>query len=153
MQRQFKFTKKDFEKIQKFVNDIDKDIKIKKGRCFECVVPDKKVFISHKKYDYESEIFTKFLEQNDNIKINFVLIALLHEIGHIKTYNKKLEQQRTILYSIYNCLNRLKIISVDKLNQKYFMIPDERQATLWGLEYYKNNKNKCDKLVQELGIM
>jgi hypothetical protein len=154
MQRMYKFTKKDIKILQDFINTIDKDIKIKKGRTFECDVEKKQVFVNNKKYTLDTEIYMNWLcKQKEYIPINHVLISILHEIGHIKTYSLIKEKQRTLLYSIYSFLQNYNILSVEELNEKYFNIPDEKDATMWGIEFYKNHKIQCDELVKKLCIM
>lgn len=154
MQRQFKFTKNEFKILKEFVKTIDKNIIIKRNNCFECDIENKLVFIGNKKYDYDTKIFMDWLcKQKEYTPINYILISILHEIGHIKTYTKELEAERTELYGIYSFLHENGIMSTDELNEKYFEIPDEKEATMWGIKYYVNNKEKCDKLVKELNIM
>ena len=154
MQRKYKFTKNQLNILQQFTNTINKDIKIKKGRKFECDIQKKQVFVSHKKYDYDTEMFMNWLcKQKEYTPINYLLIAILHEIGHIETYSKANDKQRDILYGIYSFLGEMGIMSTEEQNDKYFNIPLERNATMWGLQYYVNHKEQCDKLVKDLEIM
>lgn len=154
MQRVYKFTKKDIEKIQVFVNTIDKNIKIKKGKCFECDTEKNQVFVGNKKYDKDTKMFMTWLcKQKEYTPINYILISILHEIGHIKTYSKIKQTERSILYGIYDFLGHLGIMTTEQQNNRYFNIPDERDATMWGLNYYVNHKQQCDKLVKDLCIM
>lgn len=154
MQRRYKFTKKDIKILQDFVNTIDKDIKIKKGQVFECDVKAKQVFVGDKKYSKDTEIFMNWLcKQKNYTPINHILISILHEIGHIKTYSQVKEKQRALLYGIYRFLETYDIMSTEELNEKYFNIPDEKDATMWGIKYYVNHKEQCDNLIKNLCIM
>lgn len=154
MQRQYKFTNKQIKTLQDFVKQIDKNIKIKKSYSFECDIENKLVFIGSKEYTQDTKLFMDWLcKQKEYTPINHILISILHEIGHIKTYTKAKEQERDTLYSIYSFLNDNNIMSTEQLNEHYFAIPDERDATMWGIKYYVNHKNECDKLVKDLQIM
>lgn len=154
MNKRYKFSNKEIKTIQKFIQtNIDKDIKVHKNNVYECEVATKDVYIGNKMYDYDTELYIKWLQQQpEYIPINFILISILHEVGHIMTYTKAKEKERNVLYGIYAFLNEFNILSTDTLNNKYFNIPDERQATMWGINFYKNNKIKCDKLLNELNI-
>jgi hypothetical protein len=149
-----KFTRKEIKIIQNFVNEIDNNIKVKKSKVFECEIEKNQIFVSDKNYTKDTELFMKWLETLKEYQpINFILISILHEIGHIETYTEELEEERNKMYSMYSFLNKQGIMSTEELNNLYFEIPDEKNATLWGLNYYVNNKEKCNKLLQDLNIM
>jgi hypothetical protein len=38
------------------------------------------------------------------------------------------------------------------MNFAYFNIESERLATMWGINFYNNNKSKCNELVAMLGL-
>ena len=155
MQRKYRFTNKELNILKEFIqNNIDKNIKIKKSQCFECDIDNRTVYISNKKFTPDTEMFMNWLcKQKEYTPINHILISILHEIGHIKTYTPELEEERDLLYGIYDFMHENKIMSTEELNNKYFNIPDEKIATMWGINFYKNNKIKCDKLIKDLCIM
>lgn len=154
MQRRYKFTKNDIKILQEFINTIDNSITIKKGQTFECDVKAKQVFVGDKKYSKDTEMFMQWLcKQKEYTPINHILISILHEVGHIKTYTKAKEMERNLLYNIYSFLQTYDIMSIEELNEKYFNIPDERDATMWGIKYYVNHKEQCDNLIKQLCIM
>ena len=155
MQRQFKYTKQQIQILQDFINStIDKDIKVKVGNAYECDIENKTIYLGSKELTTDTILFIQWLKTTpEYTPISYNLISILHEIGHIKTYNKIKSKQREVMYGIYSFLNEMQIVTTETLNQKYFEIPDEKDATNWGLRFYVNNKSKCDKLVKDLQIM
>ena len=38
------------------------------------------------------------------------------------------------------------------MNYSYYEIPEEKSATEWGVNYYKNHQEQCEKLAEDLGL-
>ena len=79
-------------------------------------------------------------------------MSLLHEIGHIMTYDDDLDDTRDILYGVLKLNYKEGKSDITEYNNMYFKIPMEYDATYWGVQYYRNNKEKCDKLIRMLGV-
>lgn len=66
-----------------------------------------------------------------------ITITLLHELGHFST-NQEIQG-----YDRETELNFLRqVVPKEVLNYAYFMLPDEMAATLWAIEWLKDNENR-----------
>ena len=79
-------------------------------------------------------------------------MSILHEVGHIMTATDEIRDNRFLLDNIYSFLYSENAINELEYFNSYFDIPAEYDATLWGINYYIQNKEKCDKLAKQLGV-
>lgn len=155
MSKKYKFTKEDFKIITKWVNEnIDEDIEVAKSYRFECDTDNEIIYLSNKRWTKLDMFFDKWYQKQDfYTPINYTLICILHEIGHIMTRDDELLEQGYQLNSMYQFMYEFEAISEEELNFAYFDIPSEKLATQWGVEYYKQHKQKCDKLAEMVGLI
>ena len=64
------------------------------------------------------------------------------------TYDDELDEDRTVMYEMLKCFYNEGKSSLQEYNNMYFRIPAEYEATAWGVQYYLNNKDKCDMIVK-----
>lgn len=133
--------------IKSFVNNIDSAIQIEFDKNFCVNIDEKIVYVEC--YEHEkNNLIQDFVEENFNIIIDPFLIGLLHEIGHIFTFDILLDEERTIQYLLLQLLyeeDEFKTYSY-----KYFSLPAEYKATEWAVNYYKQHKELCDNFLNEL---
>jgi len=143
-----KLTKEKMKLIKEFIKTIDKDIKIRQSKKFECDIYEEKIYITTKKPQY----FYDWLLSKIDFKPNWFIIAILHEVGHIMTNTEELQDNREMLYGLYSLAYKTKEINEKEINLKYFEIPAEYEATMWGVEFYKNNFKLCEEVAEMLGM-
>lgn len=135
--------------IKNFIQTIDKDLKVRKSKMFLCDIYGKKVYVCENR---EPRDFEEWLATKIDFKPNWFVISLLHEIGHIMTNSEELEKEKDVLYSLYLFMYRNGEIDTKAVNYKYFEIPMEYNATMWGVEFYRNNFTLCETLAEMLGV-
>lgn len=147
------FTKKDIDFLQSFVELIDNEIEIFKGHCFEVDMDLKEIYLGSKRYDRISQFFMKHWENEiAETPMNWCILSLLHEIGHIMTTTDELENNRQELDSMYSFMYREGVITENEYFTSYFDIPAERKATEWGIDFYKKNQNLCNAVALHLKV-
>jgi hypothetical protein len=104
--------------------------------------------LTFKPDEYDS-LYDNFLMTHFGISMNPFLAGMLHEIGHIMTFDKQLDRERSILYKLLEIDFQIERF-VDFTNM-YFAIPSEFEATRWGVEYYLSHKEHCDNFLKEIG--
>ena len=78
--------------------------------------------------------------------------VILHEIGHIKCDTTETEEERAILDGAFHFIYEQGQISLEELIHAYFEIPAETNATKWGVNFYKNNTDLCEKFAELVGL-
>jgi len=130
-------------KLKKYIKNIDSEIKVKFGNCFECDTDRKIVWLALKDNSQDSEMFRTWYEKHFNETLtnkDLLYISALHEVGHIMTWTQELEDERAEMYGLMQVAHTYQLMSTQELNEQYFEIPMELIATKWGREYYVNNK-------------
>ena len=141
--------------IKNFVKLINPDYKVKfEGSAFECDVDEQVVYIGERKFNYDGKMFMDWFKQEFPVckDINWWIISLLHEIGHIETSTDELQEERDLLYSTLKAVFDFGTTTVEEMNKAYFQIPCEYQATDWGANWWLEHKKECQKLVKFLKI-
>jgi len=154
MSKRYRFTEQEMKLMQDFINTIDEELVLNRGHAFQCCVATKEIWVSNKRQTKFDNCFMEWLKTLPEYEpIHNTIIALLHEIGHIKTYD-------SYVYLVDNTkeqLLRLKLeqgkINEQEIQFKYFELDKEKNATLWGLNYYKSHKTQCNKLAEMLGLI
>lgn len=144
------FSKQDVRLIQDFINEIDNDIKVYKGSRFECDIYEEKIFLGSKRFSRINELFCNWLSEKIDFEPNYCVIAILHELGHIMTNTEELQDNREKLDSIYTFMYENNVITEKEYFKNYFEIPAEFQATMWGVDFYKQNFAFCENLAKLL---
>lgn len=128
-------------KLKKYIKSINKNIKVKFGKCFECDTDRKIVWLALKDNRLDSEMFKAWYEKHFNETLtnkDLLYISALHEVGHIMTWTQELEDERTEKYGIMKIAHQFELMSTEELNKQYFEIPMELIATRWGRNFYEN---------------
>lgn len=134
--------------IEKFVHSIDSTIEIGFAHNFYADISEYKIYIEDYAHPEEDKLIQDFVKEHFNIQMEPFLIGLLHEIGHLMTYEAELNEQRTIMYALL--LLTYKEELHEKYSKTYFTIPAELAATTWAVEYYKNHTKQCELFLDEL---
>lgn len=86
-------------------------------------------------------LYSEFIEENFNFTAPIFLLTLFHEIGHYFTndYWSNKEQKNFVRRKA-----RLNGNNNDD-TRLYFSLPDEYEATKWGIEYIKSHPEEVEK--------
>ena len=130
-----------------FKNDFDNmGIKIKQTKNrFECDIQKSTIYIPKKRNLKNDFYFWTWFEKYYNVKIDeteLFLLSALHEVGHIMTYTEELEEERDEQYGLLQTLHELSNLTYRQLNNQYFEIPMELQATEWAKKYFEKKYGK-----------
>ena len=144
-------THKTHELIKEFVHSIDPEIKVHmSGDEFYCIISDKLINVPFVSDSEGDRLFDEFVMNRFGKSINPYLMGILHEVGHIKTFDPNLDKDRDILYFM---------LQLDYTNERYeeftnmyFSIPSEFAATEWAVNYYLSHKEQCDNLMKEIEL-
>lgn len=137
-----------------FVRGIDPEIELELSDHFCADVDEKVVFVGTEDEPEAEELIHDFVEKEFGVDMDSLLLALLHEIGHIMTISEEALYERSMLMAILQ-LNWSESEAdfeedFEKYNNLYFRLPCEYQATEWAANYYRENKELCDELVKEM---
>lgn len=98
------------------------------------------------------KLFKEYIEKTFHFIVpNIFIISLLHEVGHYFTlysFSKmKLKNAHQTKELIENELEKITTDDplYDIVYSKYFDLNIEKAATAWAIDYYKNNKARCDE--------
>jgi len=134
--------------IEKFVHQIDSSIKIDFDDDFCADVVNKIVYIECKEHLEEDELIQNFVQKNFHVLMNPFLIGVLHEVGHIMTYDEQIDNERSILYALLTI--GYDENEYEEYSKMYFSIPAEYEATTWAVNYYLNHIQDCENFLDEL---
>lgn len=153
MSKKYRFSSLDIDKIQNFVDSFfyDLDIVIEKGSRYECDLDEQVIYLGSKRYTHYDEEWFKCFNLQPQM-YNSSVIALLHEIGHFMTYDPQLNEERDFLEEMLLMQCTSNIISEKEMNEYYFVLPSEKQASMWAINFYNSNKEICEDLAKSLGV-
>lgn len=134
--------------ITQFVHKIDSSIQIDFDDDFCADVVNKIIYIESKEHLREDELMQNFVQDNFNISMNPFLMGILHEVGHIMTYNEQKDDERSILYTLLTINYDEK--KYEEYSKMYFSIPAEYEATKWAVKYYKTHQKECENFLNVL---
>ena len=134
--------------ITNFVHSIDPAIKVEFAHNFSADISKYQIYIEDFEHPKEDKLIQNFINQRFGIIMDPFLIGILHEIGHLITYEIELDKQRIIMYTFIKW--GYSENNYEAYSNLYFTIPAELIATTWAVEYYKNNKEKCKRFLNEL---
>ena len=135
--------------IQEFIQkNIDEYIEVSSDcKCFECDIEEEIIYIPIRAEFSETDMFMRFVEQEyGEFELDPVVISVLHEVGHIMTYDENLDKAREIAVLRMRLNFNNSDLSLEEYNFNYFKLPAELNATNWAIDFYRNNREKCDKL-------
>ena len=135
--------------IQQFIQEnIDEYIEVSSDcECFECDIEEEVIYIPTKANKEDTDMFMHFIEQEyKEYELNPIVMGILHEVGHIIMYDEDLDKAREIATLRMRLNFNNSNISLEEYNFNYFKIPAELNATNWAIDFYRNNREKCDRL-------
>ena len=138
-----------YDIVREFVKSIDPGIVVTfKEDEFYAMSQLKIINLTFKPDEYDS-LYDDFLMARFGISMNPFLAGMLHEIGHIMTFDRQLDRERSIIYYLLDI--DFEIERFRDFTNMYFAIPSEFEATRWGVEYYLSHKEHCDNFLKEIG--
>ena len=135
--------------IQQFIQEnIDEYIEVSSEcECFECDLEKEIIYIPIEANQEDTDMFMHFIEQEyKEYKLDPIVMGILHEVGHIMTYDEDLDKAREIAVLRMRLNFNNFELSLEEYNFNYFKLPAELNATNWAIDFYRNNREKCDRL-------
>lgn len=153
MSKRYRFSNKEVEKVQEFIDQLpyDIDIVVSKGSRYECDLEENIICLGSKRYTHYDEEWFKCFNLKSEM-YNSSVIALLHEVGHFITYDPQLNEQRDFLEEMLHLQCTSNSISEKEMNEYYFVLPSEKQASMWAIDFYNENRALCETLAREIGM-
>ena len=138
--------------VKKMVKQIDKTIKVKFGKCLECEPTENTIYVNNKTDIIDIVTFRDYVKELDSkCKFNTLLLGILHEIGHIYTYEEQNEEEYRKDTKLLSLLFKEKKLSAKQLNEFYVRLPLEANATKWAIDFAMQNKKFCKYYQNKIG--
>lgn len=138
--------------VKKFVKQIDRTIKVKFGKRLECEPTENTIYVNNVTDKIDTKTFNEYVrELNSKCKFNSFILGILHEIGHIYTYEEQNEEEYNRDTELLSLLFQEKKLTEEQINYFYLRLPLESNATKWAIEFAMLNKNFCKYYQKKLG--
>lgn len=138
--------------VKQMVKQIDKSIKVKFGKCLECEPTENTIYVNNKTDIIDIVTFRDYVKElNSKCKFNTLLLGILHEIGHIYTYEEQNEEDYNRDTKLLSLLFQEKKLSAKQLNEFYVRLPLEANATKWAIDFAMQNKKFCKYYQNKIG--
>lgn len=138
--------------VKQMVKQIDKSIKVKFGKCLQCEPTENTIYVNNKTDIIDIVTFRDYVKElNSKCKFNTLLLGILHEIGHIYTYEEQNEEEYTRDTELLSLLFKEKKLSAKQLNEFYVRLPLEANATKWAIDFAMQNKKFCKYYQNKIG--
>ena len=138
--------------VKQMVKQIDKSIKVKFGKCLQCEPIENTIYVNNKTDIIDIVTFRDYVKElNSKCKFNTLLLGILHEIGHIYTYEEQNEEEYTRDTELLSLLFKEKKLSAKQLNEFYVRLPLEANATKWAIDFAMQNKKFCKYYQNKIG--
>ena len=138
--------------VKQMVKQIDKSIKVKFGKCLQCEPTENTIYVNNKTDITDIVTFRDYVKElNSKCKFNTLLLGILHEIGHIYTYEEQNEEEYTRDTELLSLLFKEKKLSAKQLNEFYVRLPLEANATKWAIDFAMQNKKFCKYYQNKIG--
>ena len=138
--------------VRQMVKQIDKSIKVKFGKCLQCEPTENTIYVNNKTDIIDIVTFRDYVKElNSKCKFNTLLLGILHEIGHIYTYEEQNEEEYTRDTELLSLLFKEKKLSAKQLNEFYIRLPLEANATKWAIDFAMQNKKFCKYYQNKIG--
>ena len=136
--------------VEDFVWSIDDFIDVDFNTSEFCVdIENECVFIPLNPREEETKMFIDFIEEEyGEYDMDADVLGILHEIGHIFTYDENLAWAREIQTLRLRLDYDAAVANLRAYNFAYFRIPAELNATHWAVEYYRNHRQECNSLAK-----
>ena len=138
--------------VKQMVKQIDKSIKVKFGKCLECEPTKNIIYVNNKTNIIDIVTFRDYVKElNSKCKFNTLLLGILHEIGHIYTYEEQNEEEYRRDTKLLRLLFKEKKLSAKQLNEFYVRLPLEANATKWAIDFAMENVKFCKYYQNKIG--
>ena len=138
--------------VKQMVKQIDKWIKVKFGKCLQCEPTENTIYVNNKTDIIDIVTFRDYVKElNSKCKFNTLLLGILHEIGHIYTYEEQNEEEYRRDTKLLRLLFKEKKLSAKQLNEFYVRLPLEANATKWAIDFAMQNKKFCKYYQNKIG--
>lgn len=138
--------------VKKMVKQIDKSIKVKFGKALQCEPTENTIYINNKTDIIDIVTFRDYVKELEpKCKFNTFLIGILHEIGHIYTYEEQDEEPYNRDTTLLSLLFKENKISAKQMNELYVRLPLESNATKWAIDFAMQNKAFCKYFQNKIG--
>ena len=138
--------------VRQMVKQIDKSIKVKFGKRLECEPTENTIYVNNKTDIIDIVTFRDYVKElNSKCKFNTLLLGILHEIGHIYTYEEQNEEEYRRDTKLLRLLFKEKKLSAKQLNEFYVRLPLEANATKWAIDFAMQNKKFCKYYQNKIG--
>ena len=138
--------------VKQMVKKIDKTIKVKFGKALECEPTENTIYVNNKTDKIDIVTFRDYVKElNSKCKFNTLLLGILHEIGHIYTYEEQNEEEYRRDTKLLKLLFKEKKLSAKQLNEFYVRLPLEANATKWAIDFAMQNKKFCKYYQNKIG--
>lgn len=145
--------KKILKRINEIVNDFVKPFGVtaKLGTDFCYVHEDKTVYYSFAVPDRASKSWILWMHTlAPHIKTDVFLTSLLHEIGHHMTIDTIEPDAQAYSDQMKKFIEESEFIPDEAKDFMYFELPDEIEATRWGLNFISASTEYCKSFWEEL---
>ena len=138
--------------VKQMVKQIDKTIKVKFGKCLQCEPTENTIYVNNKTDIIDIVTFRDYVKElNSKCKFNTLLLGILHEIGHIYTYEEQNEEEYTRDTELLSLLFKEKKLSAKQLNEFSVRLPLEANATKSPIDFPFQNKTFCKYYQNKIG--
>ena len=135
--------------VTQFIQSIIPDVEVEFEDDEFCVNIEERVINIGINPDPEGDrLIQEFVFNKFGVPMDSFLIGVLHEIGHIMTYDEEINSEGDMLY--YLLRMNYDDMKYEDYSIMYFNIPSEYRATEWAVNYYLSHRDKCDKFCDEL---
>lgn len=132
--------------VKKMVKEINKNIKVKFGRALECEPTENTIYVAFQSDEVDKKTFLEYVKElNNKCKYNDLILGILHEIGHIYTYDEDDEESYLQDTELLSKLFQAKKLSAEQVNHFYLRLDMESKATKWAVDFAMLNKNFMTK--------
>ena len=137
--------------VKKFVKAISPDIKVKFGRTLECEPTENTIYIAFKSNKVDKETFMEYVKELDNTcNFNDLVLGILHEIGHIFTYDEEDEEPYLRDTKLLSLLYQEQKLSAKDINRFYLRLDMESKATKWAIEFAQANQEFVSRFQKQV---
>ena len=138
--------------VKQMVKQIDKSIKVKFGKCLQCEPTENTIYVNNKTDIIDIVTFRDYVKElNSKCKFNTLLLGILHEIGHIYTYEEQNEEDYNRDTKLLSLLFQENRLTEEQINYFYLRLPLEANATKWAIDFAMQNKKFCKYYQNKIG--
>lgn len=144
-------THKIHQLVKDFVHSIDPEIKVHmSGDEFYCIISEKIINVPFVSDPEGDRLFHDFVLDKFGKSINPYIMGILHECGHLMSYDKEIDEERSIIY--YMLQLDFQKEKYEEFTYMYFSIPAEFEATKWAVNYYLSHKDICERFLSKIEV-